>query len=140
MPTQHYPVPKFYASGTGRDLYLDPRNGQGSQDDGALKRAHRRTIRFRDFDSDAEVSLRWWSHLPAGGEFKSRIQRERAMASRLSSIHPGSKSKSRTRLTSSLNLTMEERLALEKFNPFSPHQRTIRDFSVLAASLVTRPS
>eukprot|EP00960_Hanusia_phi_P048788 759164-Hanusia_phi.AAC.4 len=62
--TTHYAIPRFHASGTGRDMYLDPCSAQvfinasytklhftsastqSTIDDASLRRAHRRTIRF----------------------------------------------------------------------------------------------
>ena len=85
MPRKHQKgdvsVPAFHASGTGRDLYLDPNFSQAANRNGVdqLKAA---PIRYTDIETGEQCTLRWYTRLPAGAEYKSRLKRQKAMANR----------------------------------------------------------
>jgi len=63
-----------------------------------------------------------WTRLPAAVEYKDRLRKQNAMANRLSTM-PKSKARTLSRLDNT------DRMALEKFNPFSPHQTNVRNYA-----------
>jgi hypothetical protein len=87
MPGKHQKgdvvVPTFHASGTGRDLYLNPHAGQDKDE---LKVAIQKPLQYTDIETGNVCTLRWWTRLPASGEHKHRLKRQSAMAKRLSQL------------------------------------------------------
>ena len=85
MPRSHQKgdvaVPTFHASGTGRDLYLDP----SKADVGDAPRPQ--PLQYTDIETGERCLLRWWTRLPASGEYKTRLKRQKAMANRLPPPH-----------------------------------------------------
>ena len=139
MPGKHQKgdviVPTFHASGTGRDLYLNPHAGQDKDE---LKVAIQKPLQYTDIETGDVCTLRWWTRLPASGEHKHRLKRQSAMAKRLSQL-PSLDSKKVPkpgRSHSSLGipgvgLDRYARVAVESFNPWSPHQTNLRNFAVM---------
>ena len=173
MPRSHQKgdvaVPTFHASGTGRDLYLDP----SKADVGDAPRPQ--PLQYTDIETGERCLLRWWTRLPASGEYKTRLKRQKAMANRsvcaptplftplrcpaspacqsraclcrfsrkrnwrwphrLSQLPPIEKTvakygRSQSSLGFSTGIDRYEKVALEKFNPWSPHQSSIRNFAL----------
>lgn len=86
MPRRHQKgdvtVPTFHASGTGRDLYLDPNKADVAD----APRAQ--PLHYTDIETGERCTLRWWTRLPASGEYKTRLKRQKAMANRYGLNHP----------------------------------------------------
>merc|ERR1712166_771535 len=127
------------------DLYLDP-NGKAGAESMDQLRAAPRPIHYTDIETGEKCTLRWWTRLPASGEYKSRIKRQKAMANRLSQLPPIEKTMAKhSRSQSALGYSGKgndryDRVALETFNPWSPHQVNVRNFAVKYGNVVpTKP-
>lgn len=136
MPRRHQkgdvPVPTFIASGSGRDLYLDPNTATSAPPPAPAP------LQYTDIETGERCTLRWWTRLPVAGEYKHRLKRQKAMAERLSQLPPLDKTVDKAKRshsslgfsTTGRGLERYDRMALEKFNPWSPHQVSIRNYAL----------
>uniref|UniRef100_A0A6U4UF19 Uncharacterized protein n=1 Tax=Hemiselmis andersenii TaxID=464988 RepID=A0A6U4UF19_HEMAN len=134
MPVRHKKgdiiVPNFLPGGTGRDLYLDS-SLAGS---GPLKT---KPFQYQDAETGHTHTLYWWTKLPAGGEYKERCRKQRAMADRLSQLPKQGRSRTLSRMSQTEQI--EARLANETFNPWSVHQTRLRNYAV-THGMQTKPT
>ena len=84
-------------------------------------------IRYQD-ENGKTVSLFWYSKLPAGGEYKQRSRRQRAMADRLAQP-PKQKIQLKIRQINAIEQS-EHRIANESFNPWSTHQMKLKNYAI----------
>ena len=125
MPRKHWKgdiaVPTFIASGSGRDMYLDPQASKDARQDHTQSKA----ITYKDEESGQTRHLRWWTRLPASVEFLERKKKQRQVALRLSQLP---KLKSPDVVQQQENT--RARLALEPFNPWNVERQEIKNFAL----------
>ena len=125
MPRKHWKgdiaVPTFIASGSGRDMYLDPQASKDARQDHTQSKA----ITYKDEASGQTRHLRWWTRLPASVEFLERKKKQRQAALRLSQL-PKLKSPDVVRQQENTRA----RLALEPFNPWNVERQEIKNFAL----------
>mmetsp|Transcript_37202 Transcript_37202/g.87819 ORF Transcript_37202/g.87819 Transcript_37202/m.87819 type:complete len:94 (+) Transcript_37202:324-605(+) len=74
-----------------------------------------------------------------GQEFKLRIKKQREMAERLSTTHADHSKRTQKQHHMLEKLSNMDKMALEKFNPFSPHQTALRNYA-LTYGMRTKPN
>jgi hypothetical protein len=129
MPRKHWKgdisVPHFIASGTGRDMYLDPQSSKSCH----LDHQESKVVTYHDDESGRTKHLRWWTRLPASAEFLERKKKQRQMALRLSQLPKiGSANIERSQSWSTENA--RAKMALEPFNPWSIERQEIKNYSL----------
>eukprot|EP00287_Rhodomonas_sp_CCMP768_P018508 CAMPEP_0202818050 /NCGR_PEP_ID=MMETSP1389-20130828/8048_1 /ASSEMBLY_ACC=CAM_ASM_000865 /TAXON_ID=302021 /ORGANISM="Rhodomonas sp., Strain CCMP768" /LENGTH=132 /DNA_ID=CAMNT_0049490341 /DNA_START=129 /DNA_END=527 /DNA_ORIENTATION=- len=115
-------------------MYLDATLPSGSE---GIKIASR-PIKYEDSETGQAHTLHWWTRLPAGQEFKLRIRKQREMADRLSHVDH-SKRREKRHQDALARLSHVDKMALEKFNPFSPHQTQLRNYA-MTYGMKSKPS
>ncbi len=128
MPRKHWKgdisVPHFIASGTGRDMYLDPQSSNAFNHD----YLESKVITYHDDESGRTKHIRWWTRLPASVEFLERKKKQQQMALRLSQL-PKIGTANIERNQSWSTEKARAKIALEPFNPWSVERQEIKNFS-----------
>ena len=131
MPRKHWKgdiaIPNFIASGSGRDMYLDPQISNERRQEDAPRKP--KIISYQDDESGRTVQLRWWTRLPASVEFLDRKKKQQQMALRLSQL-PKIKSLDPERLSFWSTRNSHAKIALEPFNPWSVERQEIKNLSL----------
>ncbi len=128
MPRKHWKgdisVPHFIASGTGRDMYLDPQKSVT----GNLDYQESKVVTYHDDESGRTKHLRWWTRLPASVEFLERKKKQQQMALRLSQLPKIVSANIERQSWSTENA--RAKLAMEPFNPWNVERQEIKNYSL----------